>query len=227
MPATPGELSMSEHKIIEAADTPMSIGLGDLALTISWPDGSETVEHVSEQAAKLLGYQRPDPEPPAPPAWMVEVAREAADGYGNGIVAVAERAIELALERGHVVEPRPVPTDEELLKAAREDAAQVNERRGYETIPNECRRGFRDGTGDVQCALQARRNMLREGAVAASAVPSADYEAALRQAWDAGRSWARMRAREAVDNAVTHEAGRSDRDLRVSALLATLPTREA
>jgi hypothetical protein len=51
---------MEQHKIIEAADTPGSIGPGDIALTIQWPDGTETVEHVSEQAARVLGYTYPD-----------------------------------------------------------------------------------------------------------------------------------------------------------------------
>jgi hypothetical protein len=40
------------HKIIEAANTLT----GDWALTIQWPDGTETVEIVSDNAAALLGY---------------------------------------------------------------------------------------------------------------------------------------------------------------------------
>jgi hypothetical protein len=45
-----------QHKIIEAADTLD----GGLALTIEWPDGKETIELVSENAARILGYVYPD-----------------------------------------------------------------------------------------------------------------------------------------------------------------------
>lgn len=47
----------SPGRVLEAADTPGNIGPGDVALTIAWPDGSETVEHVSDNAAAVLGYR--------------------------------------------------------------------------------------------------------------------------------------------------------------------------
>lgn len=44
---------MSDHVIIEASEP---IGTQhNWALTIQWPDGTETLELVSEHAAKLLG----------------------------------------------------------------------------------------------------------------------------------------------------------------------------
>ena len=131
--------------------------------------------------------------PPAPPAWMVEVAREGAAqfwekerdytlaaGYRAGCrddavgFGAAISTLRLALERKHVVEPRKW-TEEELLKAAREDAAQVNEKR-YPGIAVSMREGERDDDYEVQAALQARRNMLREGAVAGAAAPVRDRD---------------------------------------------------
>lgn len=47
-----------KHRIIEAANTLT----GCWALTIQWPDGTETVEIVSDEAASLLGYA-PEEEP--------------------------------------------------------------------------------------------------------------------------------------------------------------------
>ncbi|MFX4335984.1 hypothetical protein ABTA25_19540, partial [Acinetobacter baumannii] len=41
--------------VIEAASS-MPGDIFDWALTVQWPDGSESVEHCSTQAAALLGY---------------------------------------------------------------------------------------------------------------------------------------------------------------------------
>lgn len=213
------------------------------------PDGKAitgirgTLEHAKAEAEEVAGLR-----PPAPPAWMVEVAREAnAVGYdaanmdgaaadvraGNrdtdSETATAVRALRLAIERGHVVEPDPdrpkgrvtncyvssrgetvftgladgtivatldgysiLPveklshedanslangsalvvrrrawTDDDLLKAAREDAAQVLRASGYaQPLIDRVLHGGSDGDIWVTAALQARRNLLREmGAV--------------------------------------------------------------
>lgn len=72
--------------------------------------GPANVLRAALKIAKEAAAQAKADDPqPVDPAWMVEVAREAADGYGNGVVAVAERAIELALSRGHVVLAPVVP----------------------------------------------------------------------------------------------------------------------
>ena len=53
----PGETEA--HKIIEAADC-IGVRGADWALTIEWPDGVETVEHVSNHGARVLGYEVPN-----------------------------------------------------------------------------------------------------------------------------------------------------------------------
>jgi hypothetical protein len=49
------------HKIIEAADC-IGVRGATWALTIEWPDGTETVEHVSDHGARALGYMPDDGE---------------------------------------------------------------------------------------------------------------------------------------------------------------------
>lgn len=211
-----------------------------IAAKITWPDGSETERSLDESMAKAFGYRKA--EPAAPPAWMVEVAREAnalcceaehmpkaAAAYRRGsqdtdlVVSRSVASLRLALERGHVVEARPVPSEEEMLRDAREDAAQVAGKNGLEDWTRECRQGGADRSDDVQCALQARRNMLREwGAVAAPVVPAADWETALKRIWDAAFIYFAkhgLERRASEDAAARREA--------VSAILSTLPTREA
>ncbi len=244
-------MSENTHRIIEAADTPASIGPGDLALTIAWPDGSETVEHVSEKAAALLGYQDPDPQPPASPAWMVEVAREAAralcvEGSGDAVEA-CQQVLRLALERGHVVDLEtlePVwraPSEEETLKAAREDAAQVVEAMGLDWNAKALRAGEADTAWHAMAALQARRNMLREmGAVRSNWVPpvdgfkmippapAVDLEAALKRAWmDGFISAQHALDRVRVGHGVLGEWVEKTQSADISSTLSTLPTREA
>ncbi len=217
-------MSKSTHRVIEAADTPASIGPGDLALTIAWADGSETVEHVSEKAAALLGYQYPDPQPPAPPTWMVEVMRDAITATSNTEEAYGPAIIRLALERGHVVEPRPVPTEGEMLKAARKDGAQAAEARGLRGRALYIRRGEADDSSFVFAALQARRNMLREGAVAVpTKAPVVDWEVLVdRLIYAVNRHWTTLM----TGSGSTSHAGRELQAAR-AALLSTLPTREA
>ena len=78
-------------------------------------------------------------------------------------------------------------------------------------------------------ALQARRNMLREGAVAVSSkAPTVDLESIATKGWNAGYA-------TAVDalNALRNGDGNAttlhhrEREADVSAILASLPTREA
>lgn len=133
--------------------------------------GPANVFRAALKIAKEAAAQAKDVEPPAPPAWMVEVATEIQkrldddDAYPAAIIA-----IRLAIERGQAVVPREW-TEEELLKAAREDAAQTMDRDGFEPAAERVRRGEADYTARVTGALQARRNMLKEGAVAGKAAP--------------------------------------------------------
>ncbi|KMO32506.1 hypothetical protein VQ02_23450 [Methylobacterium variabile] len=182
----------------------------------------------------------------APPAWMVEVAREIGaricerQNYPQGAKAYRDgdhdnsngvqgsvSALRLALERGHVVEPREW-TEEELLAAAREDAAQVNDVRlpGWSKA---VRAGEQDDHGEVQSALQARRNMLREGAVGGTAkAPEVDLEDVLERAWENGWSAAGL-ALSGLKLGAIGENKLFDgmRESDVARLLSTLPTREA
>lgn len=181
----------------------------------------------------------------APPAWMVEVAREIGaricerQNYPQGAKAYRDgdhdnsngvqgsvSALRLALERGHVVEPREW-TEEELLAAAREDAAQVNDVRlpGWSKA---VRAGEQDDHGEVQSALQARRNMLREGgAVAAPAAPRAEVEDALKRAWECGADFVCGVTRRLLATAEPNVGAGLSRDRDVAAIISTLPTREA
>ncbi len=62
---------MTTHEIISATETP-----GGVELKITWKDlGNTTTELYSQQVAKALGWERPDPQP-VDPAWMVEAVRE-------------------------------------------------------------------------------------------------------------------------------------------------------
>lgn len=198
---------------------------------------------VAKQAAAQVA------EPPAPPAWMVEVVREgcaqdadaqsdehAAFCYRAGAhdhritVTSAVRALRLALERGHVVVPRPMPSEEEMLKAAREDVRQTNERAQNYSFARRVVDGSLDDHDEVRAALQARRNMLSEiRAVAPAAVPEVDLEALAGWAWDAGA--------DAMSDAVSRvfrEAKGPHADLLgdskrigLAHILTTLPTRGA
>lgn len=208
---------MTTHEIISAKETPLGI-----QLKIKWPNAqcptveSYTVETYSEFAAKALGYQRPDPQP-VDPAWMVEVAREAGaqtvDGtrpetakrYRGGehdkmsVVTAVRIALRLALSRGHVVLTPVMPGDREMLKDAREDAAQMYRDRSMLVMAEEVISGTRDDGIGVSSALQARRNVYASlGAVARPAVssgpvvPEVDLREVLTKAWGAG--WNSTRA---------------------------------
>ncbi|AWB21195.1 hypothetical protein DA075_09950 [Methylobacterium currus] len=184
-------------------------------------------------------------KPPAPPAWMVEVAREAValhyEDRGSLSLAASTRAggedeagpiincvrtLRLALERGHVVVPREW-TEEELLKAAREDVRKLNAIQ----CPNFAQKvadGRADYHEDVQCAPQARRNMLKEGAVAAPAAPSIRVENALSEAFMNGfrlsvSALNLLTCGSSIDEGWVKDAAKTN----VRAILSTLPTREA
>lgn len=179
-------------------------------------------------------------EAPDPPAWMVEVAREAdakvMDAAGNTKAAEAVRAghrdgglyqdtaiiaLRLALERGHVVETGPAPTVEPLVKALERiaDYGTVSGMHDQDRAPKL--------KGIAEAALQARRNMLREGAVANSAAPTVDLREALSEAWDEGYLTA-IKALQVLSsgagNSTTLYANEREKD--VTAILENLPTRE-
>ncbi|MGX7706356.1 hypothetical protein [Methylobacterium sp. Gmos1] len=211
--------------------------------------GNQKTEDMARRIAGIIADTTiPEPaEPAAPPAWMIKVAREAVartydeahigpaaqarrDGTcdDSNEVQIALATLRLALERGHVVEPRPVPSDEEMLIAAREDAAQVGDfaRPHWSKM---LREGQKDYHEDVKIALQARRNMLREwGAVAVPVVPGVDLEAALLTAWSDGWTAAAGALHElhhGQGNATTLCVRQRSRN--VADLLSTLPTQEA
>lgn len=198
---------MTTHEIINAREA----SEGEVFLTIRWDDaGHQTTERTSVEVAKALGWQRPDPQP-VDPAWMVEVAREAAArkneadglaGFARSVragdldrcdeVTTIIAALRLALSRGHVVLAPVMPSEEEMRAGAREDAAQVNERR-FPDFAELVRAGDKDGSFEVKAALQARRNVYASlGAVAHPAVssspvvPDVDLRAALEEAWTQG-----------------------------------------
>lgn len=144
---------MTTHEIISATETPMGV-----ILKIRWDNAGDTNEQFyCEQAAKALGYQRPDPQP-VDPAWMVEVVQEIMrDERGMTAEEVVISSLRLALSRGHVAPASVMPSEEEMLRGAREDAAQVND----DDFPNcaaQQRAGIRDNW-EVRAALQARRNV--------------------------------------------------------------------
>lgn len=182
---------MTTHEIISATETPC----GDIVMKIRWnSSGHVTHSTYPEEAAKALGYQRPDPQP-VDPAWMVEVVREvvaSSSGLPQPITEYIVAALRLALSLGHVVLAPVMPSEEEMRAGAREDAAQVNERR-FPDFAELVRAGDKDGSFEVKAALQARRNVYASlGAVAHPAVssspvvPDVDLRAALEEAWTQG-----------------------------------------
>lgn len=196
---------MTTHEIIEAEEVPVGV-----RLKIQWREPAHvTTGFYSTQHAKALGWKRPDPQP-VDPAWMVEVSRagcattvegqaqELAVKYREGVfdeypfVRASIAALRLALSRGHVVLAPVMPSEEEMLAAAVEDAAQANERQGSPTWARDIRAREHDNSYDVQCALQARRNVYASlGAVKKTAssgpvVPEVDLRAALEEAWTQG-----------------------------------------
>lgn len=198
---------MTTHEIISATKTP-----GGVELKITWKDlGNTTTELYSQQVAKALGWKRPDPQP-VDPAWMVEVARDShalewaecenfpmaeqcRDGECDTTIGhkAALHALRLALSRGHVVLAPVVPSEEEMLRDAREDAAQYWRSVGREDTAQAALLGAHDGGIRVQSALQACRNVYASlGAVGRAAssgpvVPEVDLAAALTAAWKHGR----------------------------------------
>ncbi|MGX7708014.1 hypothetical protein [Methylobacterium sp. Gmos1] len=191
--------------------------------------GPANVLRAALKLAKETAAQVKETGPPAPPAWMDEVAQQAlrmAPASPTPVAPIIERALRLALERRHVVEPRPVPSDEEMLIAARDDVAQRYDARAPQWSQS-VREGDQDDHDEVQAAHQARRNMLREGgAVAAPVVPAVDWEAALKRAWDAG--WRSVEyALEAIRSGGTSRSQDDVRSDDVSRILSTLPTQEA
>lgn len=205
----------------------------------------------AEAALQALGYQRPDPQP-EDPAWMVEVAREgfakraekmdaalSADLYregtldDNGLIEAAINALRLALSRGHVVLAPVMPSEEEMLRDAREEVAQAHEKIGHVNMPVFCRAGQRDTSIEVQAALQARRNVYASlGAVAHPAVssgpvvPEVDLREALGKAYSSGHARACFKLRDLTAQA--WERGLDfDRDSSVSEILENLKNGEA
>ncbi len=220
----------------------------DIIATIRFPNQPEFLRRLTPEQAVDLGYQ--PPVSPAPPAWVVEMAREgvaqtnerrgglADHGFARSVragtkddhpeVKAAIAALHLALERGHVVEAREW-TDEELLTASREDAAQVAESRGWFEDARRTRDGELDNSYGVSFALQARRNILKEGAVGGSTkAPAVDLEQSHKRAWDNGYSTAICALQNLADgegNATTLYANEREKD--VLSILSTLPPREA
>lgn len=210
--------------------------------------GNQRSEEMARKVAGIIAdTTHVEPPKPADPAWMVEVAREgcaidaeaqsdfvaparyrAGDWDHRIAVTSSLAALRLALERRHVVEARTATTEEELLKASREDAAQACRDHHQPNRAGRIRAGELDGSDEVQAALQARRSMLREmGAAAAPAAPAIDLEAALKRAWDIGWNAAKnaLFALECEDgNATTLRSNQRESD--VSSILSTLPAKE-
>lgn len=239
----------TSHEIINAREA----SEGDVFLTIRWDDaGHQTTERMSVEAAKALGWTRPDPQP-VDPAWMVEAAMRGAqlcaeedenvalaDSYrrGHGASSPACRsavnALRLALLRGHVVLAPVMPSEEEMRAGAREDAAQVNERR-FPDFAQLVRAGDKDGSFEVKAALQARRNVYASlGAVAGKAissgpvVPEVDLRDAVKEAWCQGYA----SAASALINLASGEGDATTlyfngREKDVSAILENLKSGEA
>lgn len=181
----------------------------------------------------------------APPAWMVEVAREgvaqtnerrgglADHGFARSVragskddhpeVKAAISALRLALERGHVVEAREALTESFVS----EDDPLFNPIwdviKGWDIGDPAKYGGYCGATGDhVRAIIRAVR------AVVAPAAPSVDLEALANKAWRAG--W--DAASHALDTMQTGQGDATTLCMRqqsrdVSSLLSTLPTREA
>lgn len=223
---------MTTHEIIEAIEAPE----GDVFLTIRWGDaGHQTTERMSVEAAKALGLKRPDPQP-VDPAWMVDVATEAvaaSSGRPQPVTEYIVAALRLALSRGHVVLAPVMPSEEEMLKAAREDAAQSAEAEGARGRAWNIRRGEADDTIRVQAALQARRNVYASlGSVAGKAVSSGpavselDLRGLANQAWMEG--WvAAEHALMGIRTADFEKTFAEVREADVSSILENLKSGEA
>lgn len=242
---------MTTHEIISATE----VSAHRVELNIRWggPGAEVTTDTYSQQAAKALGWKRPDPQP-VDPAWMVEVAREAnAAGYdaANATATAAAaragerdhdigattaiRALRLALRRGHVVLAPVMPSEEEMLAAAVEDAAQAGDLMGNSTWARHLRDRICDGHDEVKAALQARRNVYASlGAVAGKAVssgsvmPKVDLGQHIRHAWDNGYCTAICALQnlcEGEGNATTLYANEREKD--VSDILENLKSGEA
>lgn len=203
--------------------------------------GPAPVLRAALALAKEASKQAREAEPPAPPAWMVEVAREGAaklvdarlpewaarcrsggcDDHANVQVAIA--ALRLALERGHVVEAREALTESFVS----EDDPLFNPIwdviKGWDIGDLAKHGGYRGATGDhVRAIIRAVR------AVAAPAAFSVDLEPPLKRAWADGFSSAICALNNLADgegNATTLYANEREKD--VFSILSTLPTREA
>lgn len=240
---------MTTHEIISAIET----AADGITLQIRWGnDGittTTTTERVSEQAARALGYQRPDPQP-VDPAWMVEVAREAnAAGYdaANATAAAAAartgerdhdigattaiRALRLALSRGHVVLAPVMPSEEEMLRDAREDVlVRALERiAAYSTISG---MHDQDRAPKLQCialaAPQARRNVYASlGAVkelsSGPVAPEVDLRGVANKAWANGFT----AAIDALQNFGDRPDYQVEREKDVSAIIGDIKSGEA
>lgn len=236
---------MTTHEIIEAEEVPAGV-----RLKIQWREPAHvTTGFYSTQHAKALGWKRPDPHP-VDPAWMVEVAREGCQqrirelggsiDYTTGAydsaetMRVAVYTLRLALSRGHVVLAPVMPSEEEMLAGAREDAAQANERR-FPEFAGFVRAGDKDGSFEVKAALQARRNVYASlGAVAGKAVSSGpgvsevNLREAFRAAWHLGYTSARAVLGRVMEGAEINSAHYDEvREKDVSAILENLKTGEA
>lgn len=184
---------MTTHEIINAREA----SEGEVFLTIRWDDtGHQTTERASVEVAKALGWQRPDPQP-VDPGWMVEVARNVMrDERGMTAEEVVISSLRLALSRGHVVLAPVMPSEEEMLRDAREDAAQGWEAEGLAGQAVEARSGKCDHTVRVRTAHQARRNVYASlGAVgkevsSGPVVPEVDWEKLVDQlVYAVNRHW--------------------------------------
>ena len=240
---------MTTHEIINSLETHAGV-----ELEIRWKSvGYNTNELYSPLVAKALGWKHPDPQP-VDPAWMVEVARvvtpQWARDYSLNALAqameddevladhyrqLAFRALRLALSRNHVVLAPVMPSEEEMLRDAREDAAQIEEAGGYDGRAHEVRTGRRDLGDEVQCALQARRNVYASlGAVAGQAVssgpvvPEVDLRRVAKEAWNAGYMAAGA-ALGMIHNglAIAPKYQTVEREKDVSAILENLKSGEA
>ncbi len=155
----------------------------------------------------------------------------AGDHDAAGLFLAAMNTLRLALSRGHVVLAPVMPSEEEMLRDAREDAAQVNDGR----FPAHAAR-YRAGENDndeVLSALQARRNVYASlGAVKAVSsgpvVPEVDLRRIAELSWDNGYA-AAVRALQALGdgegNAATLYANEREKDL--DAILENLKSGEA
>lgn len=221
---------MTTHEIISATENPC----GGVSLTIRWSNGTTTTQYYGSEAAKALGWKRPDPQP-VDPAWMVEVAKDALEQAASPTfaISVVPLAFRLALSRGHVVLAPVMPSEEEMLAAAVEDAAQANERWGNTRWAHSARDRRHDSSYDVQSALQARRNVYASlGAVRAVSsgpvVPEVDLTNHFRMAWTYGYEASRTIISNVIQGVEMNSAYYDEmREKDVSAILESLKSGEA